>query len=124
MTFDTNKLTAKTGSQPGDQNFTTNLAVLAGHEGEHYADRGLNLAESQREFRAYENSAWAAQGVGFQSYNIGNDGRGVIWDQSWTAPDREYNPTANFAGGFIQGWDDKYSQRYPFVTPLDPRPND
>ncbi|HEV2348346.1 MAG TPA: RHS repeat-associated core domain-containing protein, partial [Terriglobia bacterium] len=117
ITFDTQRI-------GGD---ARNFAVLSGHEGEHYADRGLPLNPFQREYRGYQISSWAAQGVGFPSYstepNTGEwpEGRGTLWHQTWSPENRQMF----FTLGVLQTWKDFYSnlpgfRGSPICCPMDP----
>jgi hypothetical protein len=119
VTFDMQNIASNGNTTLGSQQFSRDFAVQEGHEGSHYVDRDLTLASSQDEYRAYEVSAWAARGVGFNTYGWGDNGRGQIWDREWPAAQR----TTNFNIGFGQIWQDHYPRAGPIVTPLDPYPN-
>jgi len=117
ITFDTQKI-------GGD---SRNFAVLTGHEGEHYADRALGLNTFQREYRGYQISSWAAQGVGFSSYSTEPksgewpEDRGTIWHEDWASQHRQMY----FTFGMLQTWKDLYStdpanRGVPICCPMDP----
>jgi RHS repeat-associated protein len=116
ITFDL----AKMSSAPGvtSQNFNQFFAAESGHEGEHYVDRNLTLARSQQEYRAYDLSSVAAQGLGLPNYYTNPDKqRGLLWDSQWYPPFRQ----VEMLTGFLETWKDYYQEkRGPVVFPLDP----
>ncbi len=57
------------------------LATRVGHEGEHYADRGLQMHYFQREFRAFDLGSRVAGGLGLSKEQAA--GAGTIWDPDW-----------------------------------------
>jgi hypothetical protein len=77
------------------------LAIAAGHEGSHVADRRdfagaahagndalngpFNLSKYQTEFRAYTMSSVMAQGLGLPNLS---QGRHEIWNSGWSAAER------------------------------------
>ena len=108
---------ARYGSSSLDQ---LNLGTLVAHEGEHYADRALQMAASQREYRAYEATSWTAQGEGLRSWYGISPTREVLWNSTWKAGAWQ----ENFNTGFLQIWQQIYEPRGlgPVVTPYDPFP--
>jgi len=96
-----------------------NLGTLVAHEGEHYADRALQMARSQYEYRAYEATSWTAQGEGGGRWVGIHPNRGVLWNSTWGPGTWQ----ENFTKGFLEIWRQDYSTG-PVVMPYDPFPNE
>jgi RHS repeat-associated protein len=119
ITLDVRGLSAASGAAIGSQALSSLLSTKTAHEGQHYADADLDLKPSQREFRAFQASAWTAQGEGMPGLQFGQGDRGIVWDTLWSPGMRD----VNFMTGFLQIWKDQYSSYYRDATlylPLDP----
>jgi len=104
VTLDLQKLSTASGAAVGSNQFGSLLATETAHEGEHYVDTSLGLHSSQSEYRAYQASAWTAQGEGMPNLANGQGGRGVIWSSGWDPAMRDIS----FTTGFLETWKDFY----------------
>jgi hypothetical protein len=104
VTLDLQKLSTASGAAVGSNQFESLLATETAHEGEHYVDRSLGLHPSQSEYRAYQASAWTAQGEGMPGLANEQGGRGMMWNAGWDPAMRDIN----FTTGFLETWKDSY----------------